>query len=436
MSPEVKELNPTALLAIDSRSRPTVRVCMEMRGRDIQVFVPSGASTGINEALELRDGGNKYLGFGVEKAIRNLGEIILAIKDIDIEDQKRIDRTMIELDGTENKSRLGANAILAVSLGVAHAAAEYRQVPLFKYLADLYGNEKPNLLPTPMMNVINGGVHAKNNLPFQEFMIDPVGAKTFSDAVRMGSEVYQTLGGIVDDGGVGDEGGFSPNLRSDTAVGRIDEALGLLVNATRKRGYKPKHDIAIALDPAASEFFKDGKYYLSESEILNSADLVGVYKELIRDYPVISIEDGMAQDDDEGWRLFFGHVGHQIQTVGDDRYCTTVKRIREGITRREANAVLIKLNQIGTLTETLTAIKTVQDAGWEAVISHRSGETEDTTIADLAVATGAGQIKTGAPARGERTAKYNRLLLIEEKLIPRLGLTPVYAGRIPFPFLC
>ncbi len=433
MSPRIEALDLTAHQRFDSRGRPTVMVNLQVNGRYVRAFVPSGASTGINEAIEKRDGGDQYLGLGVKNAVESVQEIASAIKDLDVFGQTRIDQTMIDLDGKKNKSRLGANAILAVSLGVAHAAAEHRNVPLFKYVAELYGNEHPSLLPTPMMNVINGGVHAKNGLPFQEFMIVPTGAGSFAEAMRIGSEVYGTLGKIIASSGVGDEGGFSPSsFKSNSGVGKIKDALALLSQGIERAGYTPGKDIAIALDPASSEFYREGKYHLSDNEILTSMELVDLFQELIEEHPIISVEDGMAQNDDLGWRLFFDRFGHRLQIVGDDRYCTTLERIEEGISDKEANAVLIKLNQVGTLTETLAAIRAAQEAGWNTVISHRSGETEDTTIADLAVATSSGQIKTGAPARGERTAKYNRLLNIEEIELPRLKLVPKYAGKEPF----
>ncbi len=433
MSPRIEALDLTAHQRFDSRGRPTVMVNLQVGDRYVRAFVPSGASTGINEAVEKRDEGDQYLGLGVKNAVESVQEIANAIKDLDVFDQAKIDQTMIELDGTKNKNRLGANAILAVSLGVAHAAAEHRNVPLFKYVAELYGNEHPNLLPTPMMNVINGGVHARNGLPFQEFMILPTGAESFSEAMRMGSEAYGTLGKIIASSGVGDEGGFSPNsFQSNSGAGKIRDALTLLSQGIEEAGYAPGKDIAIALDPASSEFYRDGKYHLSDDEILTSMELVDFFQELIEKYPIISVEDGIAQNDNPGWRLFFDRFGHKLQIVGDDRYCTTLERIEKGIKDKEANAVLIKLNQVGTLTETLAAIRAAQESGWNTVISHRSGETEDTTIADLAVATSSGQIKTGAPARGERTAKYNRLLDIEEIEVPRLKLIPIYSGKDPF----
>ena len=438
MSPTLDRLRGLEIL--DSRGNPTVCVRLQVGKIDVWARVPSGASTGKFEASELRDDDPlRYEGKGVSLAVSSLKEIEATIASYDIEDQRGIDQAMIALDGTNNLNRLGANAILGVSLAVCQAAAQYRGEQLFQYISYLHGTEQPVLLPTPMMNVINGGRHADyDNLRFQEFMIVPGGALTFGEALRMGSEVYQTLKEIIGSKGVGDEGGFVPTyFKSRSAVGRINEMLETVVRAIEKAGYLPglhgDNAVALALDPAASEFYADGKYQLSDREVFQSAEMVELYQELIREYPIISIEDGVAETDDRGWDLFGRFIGKRIQVVGDDRYVTNSERIRQGIVKGEANSVLIKLNQIGTVSGTLDAIVEVQHAGWRPVISHRSGETEDTTIADLAVATNAGQIKTGAPARTDRTAKYNRLKIIEEMLLPDLGLTPRYAGWSPFP---
>lgn len=438
MSPTPDRIRGLEIL--DSRGNPTVSVRLQVGKIDVLARVPSGASTGKFEAVELRDGNPlRYDGKGVNHAISCVAEIAAALANYDILDQRGIDQAMKALDGTENMSRLGANAILGVSLAVCQAAAQYRGEHLFQYIANLHGTTQPVILPTPMMNVINGGRHADyDNLRFQEFMIVPGGAPTFSEALRMGSEVYQTLKGMIGSKGIGDEGGFVPTaFQSTSGTGRIHEMLGLLVQAIKKAGYKPglegNKTIALALDVAASEFYKDGKYKLSDTETSSSADMAQLYQELIGAYPIISIEDGVAQDDDIGWGLLNDSIGKQIQVVGDDRYVTNPERIGKGVENGEANSVLIKLNQIGTVSETLDAIAQVQRANWAPVISHRSGETEDTTIADLAVGTNAGQIKTGAPARTDRTAKYNRLKIIEAMLLPDLGLTTQYAGWSPFP---
>jgi enolase len=384
--------------------------------------VPSGASTGVHEAVELRDGDPKrYGGKGVLKAVGNVeGEIARRLRDFDVTDQRTLDEALIELDGTPNKSRLGANAILGVSLAVAHAAAQAKGLPLFRYL----GGESASLLPLPMANILNGGAHADTSVDLQEFMVCPVGAPRFSEAMRAVAEVYHALKGVLKSQGlatgVGDEGGFAPQLRSN------EDALKLIVEAIEKAGYEPGKDVAIALDPAASEFFKDGKYILKgEGRSLDADALVNLYREWTGRYPIVSIEDGMAEDDWEGWKRLTDAVGDKVQLVGDDLFVTNVKRLKQGIDQGVANSILIKVNQIGTLTETLDAIDLARQAGYSAVISHRSGETEDTTIADLVVATGAGMIKTGAPARSERVAKYNRLLRIEAEL----GEAAVYAGR-------
>src|SRR3990167_8760893 len=388
---------------LNSRGDFTVQAVVRFGDVSATALVPSGASKGTREALEIP----------VHQALSSFREISEAIADLDICDQERIDQTMIELDGTEDKSRLGANAILAVSLAVARVAAEYEREPLFKYLAEMYGEKKPTLLPTPMMNVINGGVHANNSLKFQEFMIVPMGAQNFNQAVRIGSEVYKTLGGLIQVAGVGDEGGYSPTITPRDQLGQINVVLDTLFAAIRKSGYKPGKDISPALDPAASEFYKDGVYELSDDDSLRITHvfMTEIYKSLVGRYNIVSIEDGLA---------------------GDDLFVTNPRLIKEGLQEGLANAVLIKLNQIGTLTETFEAIRVARRFGAKVIISHRSGETEDTFIADLAVATRAGQIKTGAPARGERTAKYNRLLDIEQIELPRLGFEPEFAGVSPY----
>jgi enolase len=383
--------------------------------------VPSGASTGAHEAVELRDGGSRYGGKGVLKAVVAVNnEIFDALSGFDPTDQIRIDELMVRLDGTANKSRLGANAILGVSLAVAKAAAQATSLPLYRYI----GGTSAHILPVPLMNIINGGMHADNAIDFQEFMIMPVGAVSFSEGLRMGAEVFQALKKALKDGGyntnVGDEGGFAPALKN------ADEALGFIVRAIEKAGYKPVEDICLALDPASSEFFKDGRYVLEgEGKTLDPGAMVRVYEELCGRYPIVSIEDGMAEDDWDGWAEITKSLGARIQLVGDDLFVTNVERLKQGIAAGVANAVLVKVNQIGTLTETLETVRTAQGAAYRAVMSHRSGETEDTTIADLAVATNCGQIKTGSIARSDRLAKYNQLLRIEEQL----GDQAVYAGR-------
>ncbi len=412
----------TALEVLDSRGNPTVAVTAYTDHGSGRAIVPSGASTGVHEAVELRDGDPKrYGGKGVRKAVANVeGEIARRLRDFSVSDQKGLDEAMIELDGTPNKSRLGANAILGVSLAAAHAAAQAKGVPLYRYL----GGDDASLLPLPMANILNGGAHADTSVDLQEFMVCPVGASTFTEAIRAVAEVYHALKGVLKAQGlatgVGDEGGFAPDLRSN------EDALKLIVDAIQKAGYEPGKDVTIALDPAASEFFKDGKYNLKgEGRSLDAAELVKLYQDWSARYPIVSIEDGMAEDDWEGWKHLTDAVGGKVQLVGDDLFVTNVKRLQEGIDRRVANSILIKVNQIGTLTETLQAIDLARKAGYSAVISHRSGETEDTTIADLVVATRTGMIKTGAPARSERVAKYNRLLQIEAEL----GEAAVYAGR-------
>jgi len=403
---------------LDSRGNPTVEVEVTLEGGAAgRAIVPSGASTGAHEALELRDGDtSRYGGKGVLRAVANVnGEIAKTIAGMRANEQEAIDRRLIELDGTAAKSRLGANAVLGVSLAAAHAAAAGRGEPLYRHLARLAGGE-PGPLPAPMCNILNGGKHAEGSTDFQEFMVMPLGASSFAEALRMAAEVYHALGKLVRERGlpttVGDEGGFAPPGLSN------DEAIALVTQAIERAGYRPGDDVAIALDPATSELFvKGGSYRLErEGRTLRAEELVALWERWCGAYPVVSIEDGMAEDDWAGWRVLTERLGAKTQLVGDDVFVTNVERIERGIRERAANAVLIKLNQIGTLTETLAAIATARKAGWGVVISHRSGETEDTTIADLAVATGAGQIKTGAPARGERTAKYNRLLRIEEEL--------------------
>jgi len=412
----------SALEVLDSRGNPTVAVTAHTDKGSGRAIVPSGASTGVHEAVELRDGDpNRYGGKGVTKAVGNVeGEIARRLKGFDISDQKRIDEALIELDGTPNKSRLGANAILGVSLAAAHAAAAVSGVPLYRHL----GGEKASMLPLPMANILNGGAHADTSVDLQEFMVCAVGATTFSEAMRATSEVYHALKNVLKAQGlatgVGDEGGFAPQLRSN------EDALKLIIDAIGKAGYEAGKDVAIALDPASSEFYNAGRYDLKgEGRTLDAAALVKLYGDWQRRYPIVSIEDGMAEDDWEGWKHLTDAIGGKVQLVGDDLFVTNVTRLKEGIDRGVANSILIKVNQVGTLTETLEAIELAREAGYSAVISHRSGETEDTTIADLVVATGAGMIKTGAPARSERVAKYNRLLQIEAEL----GEAASYAGR-------
>jgi enolase len=407
---------------LDSRGNPTIEVDVRLAsGVWGRAAVPSGASTGTREALELRDGGKAFGGKGVRRAIENVnGEIAAAVAGLDADDQRGVDDAMIRLDGTEGKSRLGANAILGVSMAAARAASAEADEPLWRYL----GGEDSSLLPVPTMNVLNGGVHADNPVDFQEFMIAPVGAGSFAQAVQMGAEVYHELQRTLKGRGlgtaVGDEGGFAPALDSNEAP------LELLVAAISGAGYRPGEDLAICLDPAASEFFKDGRYELAgEGRSLSSEQMVEYWAAIIDRYPVVSLEDGMAEGDWDGWRKLTDRLGSRLQLVGDDIFVTNPAILREGIERGVANSILIKLNQIGTLTETLDTIALAHDAGYRAVISHRSGETEDTFIADLVVATGVGQIKTGAPARTERVAKYNQLLRIEEEL----GARARYAGR-------
>jgi enolase len=410
---------------LDSRGNPTVEVELSVRsGAWGRAAVPSGASTGEFEATELRDGGDAYLGKGVGKAVRNVnGEIAKAVKGRDVTDQAGLDRAMIDLDGTPNKARLGANATLAVSLAAAHAAAAEERQPLWRYL----GGEAAHVLPVPMMNVLNGGAHADNKVDFQEFMIVPVGAKTFSEGLRVGSEVFHHLKKTLHDKGlstaVGDEGGFAPDLESNEA------ALQVLIEGIKAAGYEPGAQVAIALDPATSELFQDGSYVLEhENRTLTAEELAAYWADLAERYPILSIEDGMDEEDWSGWSTLTDKLGEKIQLVGDDLFVTSTQRLKRGIDAGVANSILIKVNQIGTLTETLQAITMAKNAGYTAVMSHRSGETEDVTIADLAVATGCGQIKTGAPSRSDRVAKYNQLLRIEEAL----GADAAYPGRGAF----
>jgi enolase len=411
---------------LDSRGNPTVEVDVLLESGVLgRAAVPSGASTGSREAIELRDGDkSRYLGKGVLKAVEHVNtEICEAIIGLDVEDQAFIDQTMIDLDGTENKSRLGANAILAVSMACARAAAEQAGLPLYRYL----GGAAPMALPVPMMNIINGGAHANNNIDMQEFMIIPVGAPSFREALRYGAEVFHALKKLLDDAGmattVGDEGGFAPNLESHEA------ALKLIVQAIEKAGLQPGIDVAIGVDCAASEFHKDGRYHLeSEGLKLTSAEFTDYLAAWCDKYPVISIEDGMAEGDWDGWKILTDKLGRRVQLVGDDLFVTNTKILKEGIEKGITNSILIKVNQIGTLSETFQAIEMAKQAGYTSVISHRSGETEDTTIADLAVATNARQIKTGSLSRSDRMAKYNQLLRIEEEL----GDTASYPGRDAF----
>jgi enolase len=399
---------------LDSRGNPTVEVEVTLEdGSRGRAAVPSGASTGAHEAVELRDGDKKrYGGKGVLKAVAAVEtEIFDAVGGFDAEDQVKIDETMIALDGTPNKARLGANAILGVSLAVAKAAATANNLPLYRYV----GGTSARVLPVPMMNIINGGVHADNPIDFQEFMIMPVGAPSFSEALRIGAEVFHTLKKLLHDAGhstsVGDEGGFAPNLQS------ADEALSFIVKAIETAGYKPGQDVVLALDPASTEFFKNGAYvYEGEGKTRSKEEQARYLADLVSRYPIVSIEDGMAEDDFEGWKLVTDLIGKKCQLVGDDLFVTNVKRLTDGIKKGLGNSILVKVNQIGTLTESLAAVETAHKAGYTAVMSHRSGETEDSTIADLAVATNCGQIKTGSVARSDRTAKYNQLLRIEGEL--------------------
>jgi enolase len=405
---------------LDSRGNPTVEVEVTLDGGTVgRAAVPSGASTGAHEAIEKRDGGSRFGGRGVREAVAAVnGEIFDALSGFDAADQLLIDRTLVELDGTPNKARLGANAILGVSLAAAKAAAADLDQPLFRYVGGVFART----LPVPMMNILNGGVHADNPIDIQEFMVMPVGAASIADAVRAGSEIFHTLRRKLADAGlntnVGDEGGFAPNLAS------ADAALGFVMQAIEAAGYHPGDDVVLALDPAASEFYREGVYCL-EGKTFDAAALIGYWRDLVDRYPIVSLEDGMAEDDWDGWMMLSRELGSRIQLVGDDVFVTNPQRLREGIVRAAANALLVKVNQIGTLSETLEAVEIAQRAGWGTVFSHRSGETEDTTIADLAVATNAGQIKTGSLSRSDRLAKYNQLIRIDEQL----GPSAVYPGR-------
>jgi enolase 1/2/3 len=410
---------------LDSRGNPTVEVEVALQsGASGRAAVPSGASTGEFEAVELRDGGSAWAGKGVSGAVQNVnGELAAAVTGVDAEDQSGLDRRMIELDGTPNKARLGANAILGVSLAAAKAAAAEEGMTLWRYL----GGEAAHVLPVPMMNLLNGGAHADNKVDFQEFMVVPVGFGSFSEGLRAGVEVYHALKKTLHGRGlataVGDEGGFAPDLDSNEA------ALAALVEGIEAAGYRPGEDVAIALDPATSEVYEGGAYDLEhEGRKLSSADMADYWADISSRYPVLSIEDGMDENDWEGWKALTDRIGERVQLVGDDLFVTNPERLRQGIERGVANSILVKVNQIGTLTETLEAVRIAREAGYSAVMSHRSGETEDTTIADLAVATGCGQIKTGAPSRSDRVAKYNQLLRIEEAL----GADATYPGRSAF----
>lgn len=407
--------NVHARQIMDSRGNPTIECDITLEGGAFgRAAVPSGASTGSFEALELRDGGTSYMGKGVLTAVKNVNEIIApAIIGTDASNQTALDEKMLDLDGTQNKEKLGANAILAVSLAAAHAAAAQKNMPLYKYIAEIYGNANPVVLPRPMMNIINGGAHADNGLDAQEFMIIPNGAKSEAEAIRMGSEIFHNLKSILKKSGnstnVGDEGGFAPNFHS------CAEALDTIISAIRAAGYKPGEEVSIGLDVASSEFYKDGIYSF-EGKSMTAEQMIEYYAELISNYPIISIEDALAEEDWENWKKLTDKIGNKCQLVGDDLFVTNPSRLKKGIDAGVANAILIKVNQIGSLTETLRAIKMAQDANYGVIISHRSGETEDTTIADLAVATNAGQIKTGSMSRTDRMAKYNQLLRIEEQL--------------------
>ncbi len=402
---------------LDSRGNPTVEVDVTLAGGAMgRAAVPSGASTGEFEASELRDGGSEWLGKGVAGAVANAnGEIADALKGADASDQAAIDQAMIDLDGTPNKSRLGANAILGVSLAAARASAAEAEQPLYEYVAGVAGTGPPSVMPVPMMNVLNGGAHADNSIDFQEFMVVPAGASTFAEALRVGTEVFHALKGILKGRGlntaVGDEGGFAPDLESNR------DALTALVDGIEAAGYKAGEDVYIALDPATSEIFKSGSYVLEhEDRSLSPLDMAAYWADAIDSFPIVSIEDGMDEEDWDGWKALTDLVGERCQLVGDDLFVTNPERLGRGIEAGVANSILVKVNQIGTLTETLEAIRMAREAGYTAVMSHRSGETEDTTIADLAVATGVGQIKTGAPSRSDRVAKYNQLLRIAEEL--------------------
>jgi enolase len=407
---------------LDSRGNPTVEVEVTLETGVIgRAAVPSGASTGAHEAIEKRDGEARYGGRGVRRAVEAVnGEIFDALSGFDAEDQLAIDRVLVELDATPNKSRLGANAVLGVSLGCAKAAAIEASMPLYRYVGGVFART----LPVPMMNIINGGVHADNPIDIQEFMVMPVGVGSGTEAIRVGAEIFHALRRKLVDAGhntnVGDEGGFAPNLASS------DAALGLIMQAIEAAGYRAGDDVVLALDPAASEFYREGRYHLTgEGKVLDASGLVAYWTDLVRRYPIVSIEDGMAEDDWDGWTELTRELGGKVQLVGDDVFVTNPNRLRDGIGRNAANALLVKVNQIGTLSETLLAVEIAQRAGYGTVFSHRSGETEDTTIADLAVATNCGQIKTGSLSRSDRLAKYNQLIRIEEQL----GASALYAGR-------
>ncbi|GAA0307869.1 enolase [Gracilibacillus halotolerans] len=411
---------------LDSRGNPTVEVEIYTESGGFgSALVPSGASTGEYEAVELRDGDKeRYLGKGVLKAVQNVNEVIAPeLIGIDVTRQVVIDQILVELDGTDNKAKLGANAILGVSMAAAHAAADYLGLPLYQYL----GGFNSKVLPTPMMNILNGGEHADNNVDIQEFMIMPVGAETFREALRMGTEIFHSLKNVLSSKGhntsVGDEGGFAPNLKSN------EEALSTIIEAIEAAGYKPGEEVKLAMDVASSEFYEDGKYNLKgEGVVRTAAEMVDWYEEMVNKYPIISIEDGLDENDWDGHKLLTDRIGDRVQLVGDDLFVTNTERLADGIEKGVGNSILVKVNQIGTLTETFEAIEMANRAGYTAVISHRSGETEDATIADIAVATNAGQIKTGAPSRTDRVAKYNQLLRIEEEL----GETAEYAGKAAF----
>ena len=409
---------------LDSRGNPTVEVEIALEdGTAARAAVPSGASTGAFEAVELRDGGNRYLGKGVEKAVKFVNENIAPeIIGLDAQDQRLIDEAMIELDGTKNKAKLGANAILGVSLAVAKASAEHADLSLFKYV----GGNNAHILPVPMMNILNGGAHADTNVDIQEFMVAPIGAPTFKESLRWGAEIYHSLKSVLKKRGlatsIGDEGGFAPNLDSNRA------ALDLILEAINGAGFKPGKDVALAMDVAATEFHENGKYSFEGTQ-RSASEMIAYYSELVNSYPLVSIEDPLDEDDWAGWAEMTSSLGSKVQLVGDDLFVTNPERLAKGIASGTANALLVKVNQIGTLTETLDAVEMAHRAGYRSMMSHRSGETEDTTIADLAVATNCGQIKTGAPARSERVAKYNQLLRIEEELADGA----LYAGRSAFP---
>lgn len=409
---------------LDSRGNPTVEVEVLLEdGTAARAAVPSGASTGAFEAVELRDGDKRYLGKGVEKAINNVVDVIAPeVVGLDAQDQRLVDQTMIDLDGTKNKAKLGANAILGVSLAVAKASAEHADLSLFKYV----GGNNAHVLPVPMMNILNGGAHADTNVDIQEFMVAPIGAESFKESLRWGAEIYHSLKSVLKKRGlatsIGDEGGFAPNLESNRA------ALDLIIEAIEGAGFKPGSEIALAMDVAATEFYENGKYSF-EGKQLSAAEMIAYYSSLVSSYPLVSIEDPLNEDDWDGWVAITNELGAKVQLVGDDLFVTNPERLSKGIDLGTANALLVKVNQIGSLTETLDAVEMAHRAGYRSMMSHRSGETEDVTIADLAVATNCGQIKTGAPARSERVAKYNQLLRIEEEL----GDGARYAGRGAFP---